>query len=368
MYKSIFKTDNGYKGYINLDSGNRKYFSAKTKKSVNDKINSYILDSNTEKDIVITLSDYIRDYLYNYKLGHIKDTTFDRYESAFNNHIKNSQISNLLINNINPNDIQCFINTFPQKYSYSTSKKLYEILTMTFRFAYNSQDIKLDINSIINLPPKSKFKDIKIVLPYTKYELDIMNVAFVDKYVENPRLYRYAPVYTFISITGLRLGELLALRWSDINMIDRIIDINKTVSVVKDRKRGKGVLYIITKPKTQKSIRSIYLSDKAIELLNIIYKRNEELNYSNDYIVSGKNDGFIQPSSFQKTFRNICKDCNIEHRGIHALRHTFASNLIEKGVDVKVVSELLGHTSIQFTYDRYVHSSNDSKKNALKML
>lgn len=152
--------------------------------------------------------------------------------------------------------------------------------------------------------------------------------------------------------TGLRIGELLSLEWQD-------IDFKKcTVSVTKSCRDGweRGdYCKLVDTPKTETSVRTIPFPRQLLSYLKEMKKQSEST-----YVVSGKGKE-ISVRSYQRTFELLLKKLNIPHRGFHALRHTFATRALECGMDVKTLSEILGHKNPTITLKRYVHSLMDHK-------
>lgn len=154
-------------------------------------------------------------------------------------------------------------------------------------------------------------------------------------------------------LTGIRLGELLALTWNDIDFENKILKINKTVFTTKIENHYKQ---IIDTPKTKKSVREIPLSNNLIEVLKNI--KNES---KSKYIITTKKLGIVSNRSYQRTFKFILKKNNIPYKNFHALRHTFATNAVNIGMDVKSIADILGHSNVMITVNRYAHSFLDYK-------
>ncbi|MCD8286153.1 MAG: site-specific integrase [Clostridia bacterium] len=146
---------------------------------------------------------------------------------------------------------------------------------------------------------------------------------------------------------GLRIGELLALTWDDINMHSRTIRISKTSYYAKDRNGVYG--RIVTSPKTHKSARTIPIPD-------ILYPYIKELYENRDckHVISRRGKP-VKMRTYQALFSRFLSQHGIRHRGFHALRHTFATRALECGIDVKTTSEILGHSSTSITLQRYTH-------------
>ena len=160
--------------------------------------------------------------------------------------------------------------------------------------------------------------------------------------------------------TGIRLGELLALEWSDINFDKSEMTVNKTCH---DGKNKDGTFYRVTNlPKTATSKRVIPIPIQILPILRELKKCS-----SSKYIVAN-GDNIISVRSYQRSFELLQKKLNIPHRGFHSLRHTFATRAIENGMDVKSLSEILGHKSPAITLNRYVHSLMAHKKTMMNRL
>mgnify|MGYP003413088245 CR=1 FL=1 len=108
---------------------------------------------------------------------------------------------------------------------------------------------------------------------------------------------------------------------------------------------------ILTEPKTKKSNRIIPLPDKLLNLLQLSKNKS-----NSDYILSTKTNNMVDIRSYQRTFESILNKCGIKHYNFHCLRHTFATRALELGMDIKTLSEILGHTNVAITLNRYAHS------------
>ena len=165
--------------------------------------------------------------------------------------------------------------------------------------------------------------------------------------------------------TGIRLGELCALKWSDIDIPNGTLKIDKTIQRIKntDKYATTKTKVIIDKPKSSKSVRTVPIPSFLHEKL--WNQRNRY--WVNAYVLSGTYM-YVEPRIYQKHFKRVLKEANIKEVNYHALRHTFATRAIESGIDVKTLSEILGHSNIKFTLERYVHSSEELKKQSIEKL
>lgn len=163
--------------------------------------------------------------------------------------------------------------------------------------------------------------------------------------------------------TGLRISEVCALRWSDIDFRQAILHVRSTVARVKGTDGEAGTTrLIIDTPKTKSSLRDIPLSRPLMEMLLPLYEKRRS-----EYVISDKS-GFVSPRTYEYRFHRVLEQCGIPPINYHALRHTFATRCIELGVDVKTLSEILGHASASTTMNIYVHSSIERKREQLEKL
>lgn len=172
----------------------------------------------------------------------------------------------------------------------------------------------------------------------------------------------YYGIY-FCLYTGLRIGELCALRWSDIDVLNECIYINRTISRINNtNESGSKTKIIIDSPKSESSIRVIPLPAKIVSHLSQRYPENNET-----YFLTRTNR-YIEPRNYYEKYKKFLLSCGIEKHTFHALRHSFAIHCIEKGFDAKVLSEILGHSDVKITLDRYVHPSLDRKRQCMQLL
>lgn len=168
----------------------------------------------------------------------------------------------------------------------------------------------------------------------------------------------------FLSLfMGIRLGEICALQWKDVNFSDEIIHIEKTMQRLPlyDEKADTKTHIVIDVPKSEKSIRDIPIPSFMLELLKQ-YKSDCET-----YILTGTLN-YIEPTVYERMFKTYLKASGIEDTNFHTLRHTFATQAVEQGFDIKSLSELLGHSSVKFTMEKYVHPSDTHKKMNLEKM
>lgn len=166
--------------------------------------------------------------------------------------------------------------------------------------------------------------------------------------------------------TGIRIGELCALKWEDVSFDENLIIIRKTMQrLQKDSIQSKNeakTYILISKPKSQCSNRQIPLPS----FLSVILQ--EYKGDKSHFILTNSPYSFIEPRTLQNQFKRILRQIDLRDVNYHSLRHTFATRCVEAGFDIKSLSEILGHSSVKITLDKYVHSSMEQKRVSMEKL
>lgn len=161
--------------------------------------------------------------------------------------------------------------------------------------------------------------------------------------------------------SGIRVGELCALRWEDISLVEHTIYIHKTMQRIQNREPTVAkTKVIVDEPKSSSSNRLIPIPQEIVAILKTIPCKS-------GYFLTGT-ERMIEPRVMQNRFKQILATCHIEHANFHALRHTFATRCIELDFDPKSLSEILGHANVSVTMNLYVHPSMELKRNHMQRL
>lgn len=163
------------------------------------------------------------------------------------------------------------------------------------------------------------------------------------------------------AFTGIRLGELCALKWSDIDFNEKVIIVRKTMQRIKNFNGQSKTKIVIASPKSRTSMREIPVPNWLMQRLSKI--KSDDGNY----FLTG-NNSFIEPRTMQYRFKNLLKKLKLPHINFHILRYMFATRCVAVGFDVKTLSEILGHSTVELTLNRYVHSSLERKRQCMNML
>ena len=192
-----------------------------------------------------------------------------------------------------------------------------------------------------------------------KKKMQIIPPEKIRDYLKAAEEWGVLPMFYLELSTGLRRRELVALLWSDLNLQTKTLTVSKSVS------RGKGEL-VVTEPKTENSVREIYLSDEAIRLL-VEDRKNHP--FSPYMFLSPKTGGMYGPDCVGRIHKKLLEKAGIEeHVRFHDLRHTFSTLAIQSGIDPKTVAEILGHVSAEFSLDVYTHVTAGMKKEAAQKI
>lgn len=163
--------------------------------------------------------------------------------------------------------------------------------------------------------------------------------------------------------TGIRIGELCALQWEDISFLDQTIHVHRTMQRIQNKSGSTPkTKVVVTSPKSPCSIRRIPIPNELVKIM-AAYKTK-----GTGYFLTNSTQVFVEPRTMQNKFKSAVKNSAIESANFHALRHTFATRCVELGFDVKSLSEILGHASVNITMNRYVHPSMDLKKENMQKL
>ena len=296
----------------------------------------------------------------NFKKTRVKESTYIRYKNAINNHI-NPHLGSYDLDKISTTIMEEFIiNTMTSgrldgEGGLST-KSISDLLTIikdTFRFA--------ELHGITNTCNFSFFKiksSRKVMRVLTKEEEKrLVSLLLVD-------LNTYKIGVLLSLYTGIRIGELCALQWKNISLQEKSIRIEQTLQrLQKEDKTDNSKTHIITSaPKSPSSMRVIPLPDFMITLLAPF------LSSPDSFLLSGSCTKIVEPRTMQNRFKGILQQGKIENANYHSLRHTFATRCVEAGFDLKSLSEILGHSSVKITLDKYVHSSFEQKQECMNKL
>lgn len=362
--KNIYKRKDGrwearyIKGYDENGKAKYGYIYAKSygeakNKQINAICQSSFINSNNNSTLY---SKWLDEWLI-YIKPQVKESTFIRYKNIVFNHLKPT-IGKLAISKINTGYLKSYIGNLlsngrldnngglsPKTVSDITmivKESLKYIISCGETIDCNYESLKIKSSSQREMTVLSKDEEHKLVSALT----------------ENKSLTKIGILLSLY--TGIRIGELCALQWEDISFDENLIVVRKTMQrLQKDsiQSENEAKTYIlISKPKSKCSNRQIPIPS----FLSVILK--EYKGEKNQFILTNSSYSFIEPRTLQNQFKRILRQINLRDVNYHSLRHTFATRCVEAGFDIKSLSEILGHSSVKITLDKYVHSSMEQKR------
>ncbi len=298
--------------------------------------------------------DWLIQWLENYIRSSVKVRTYERYRLIIEQHIKD-KIGGMELNDLSPLVLQQFITGLLQSGNRKTGKGLSAnsvnaIISVIQSSLKTAHLLGLTQEYTADKLKRPKLKE-KPVECFTLAEQKKIEQAIIIMNGKKDKLYGIL----LCLYSGLRIGELIALQWSDIDFAKGILTVSKSCHDGKD-----GL--IIDEPKTTTSRRVIPLPKQLLPFLKGIKKK------SNSPFVVSANGKSVSIRSYQRSFELLLKKLNIPHKGFHSLRHTFATRAIECGMDVKTLSEILGHKNPTVTLNRYAHSLMEHKADMMNRL
>lgn len=301
-----------------------------------------------------------REYLENHRLE-IKASTYARYVEIAEKHLF-PDLGMMAVSEFTQEDGKNYIKELLSNgkskgsgLSPKTVKDIISVLKLVLKYAEEK-------NYIVSAPtafcvPKQGHSSIQILAPSQREKLETFVCTTADSYKFGVYLCLY---------TGLRIGEVCALQWKDVDCVNSTISVNKTVLRIKNvSDAASKTQLLINTPKTPSSQRLIPLPNVLREKLQ--HLKSESSPLENAYVLTGTTK-LIEPRNYYERYKRYLHSCELDGFNFHALRHTFATRCIEAGVDPKVLSEILGHASVQITLDRYVHPSLEVKRTSLERL
>lgn len=296
--------------------------------------------------------DWLTQWLENYIRPSVKMRTYERYKLIVEQHIKD-KIGDMELNELSPLVLQRFITELLQ----SGNKKTGNGLSANSVNAVISV-IQSSLKTAHMLGLTAEYTADKLKRPkLTEKPVECFTITEqkqIEKAVMNGKKDKLYGILLCL-YSGLRIGELIALQWSDIDLTKGILTVSKSCH---DSKEG----LIIDAPKTISSRRVIPLPKQLLPILKSIKKKSDA-----PFVVSAKGKP-VSVRSYQRSFELLLKRLNIPHKGFHSLRHTFATRAIECGMDVKTLSEILGHKNPTVTLNRYAHSFMEHKAGMMNRL
>ena len=375
---AFYSSRNCYRGQLTIgvdESGKpkRKSFYGKTKKEVKEKMETYKLLNPINKAAIneYTVATWFNYWLWNIKKRDIKPKTFERYECIYRNYIKGSEIANIPLYKFKLNNLQAYYNRLSDNgKSPSIIKTINEKLKSSMIDAEKNGYIEKNYCQLVNLP-KEKMKEKKI---------EVFSVDQQNDFLEIIKGHEFEILFLLALGTGLRRGELLALRWSDIDFENKTINVDSNIqqAYIFEDEETKRLEKIEQEPKTINSFRTVPIPSKVLAKLQEHKQKQEQYKLAfqeryidNDFVICDKYGKALDVKRPTRMFYSIQKKMGIpedEKIKFHGLRKTYATRLFEKEVPPKTVQMLLGHSEISITLDIYTQVMENKKVEAIEKI
>ncbi|MFL5628161.1 MAG: tyrosine-type recombinase/integrase [Ktedonobacteraceae bacterium] len=358
---SVYERKDGrYSGYIMLENHKRKYFYGKTKKEVLDHIKKALREQ--EQGALVpaskqTVKQFLEYWLEEVHKQKIKQSSYIKYRKALNYHILPA-LGHIHLQKLTAEHIDTFYaKLLKQGKSPKSIKDIHGIVHVALQYAVKRKRLSKNVANDIDLPRMER---------YSSHVLDKDQARRLLEVAKGSRL---ETLLIVALATGMRRGELLALRWSDVHFDIRSLHVQRTVD------RVKNVGYVESEPKTKRSRRTIMLPQFVIDALMRhrmqqveVSLQAENLWVDRDLVFCNMVGDFLYPDNVSADFKKLVGKAGLPPMRFHDLRHSAATILLAMGVHPKVVQEILGHTQISITMDVYSHMLPSMQREAMEGL
>lgn len=290
----------------------------------------------------------------------VKESTYIRYRNTIQNHIKPDlgkyplcKISTSLMEQFVSHKLQDGRKDGNGGLSPKSMSDIMVIVKESFKYAQSYG--AMVICSFDRISFKKNAQEMRVLSLLEEQRL--LSVLFKD-------FDRYKLGVFICLYTGIRIGELCALQWKNVSLAENVIKIEHTMQRLQkeDLNALQKTRIIVTEPKSYAALRTIPIPEFVIDVIKPF------VGTPNTYVLSGECKTIIEPRTMQNRFKTYLVEGQINDANFHSLRHTFATRCVEAGFDVKTLSEILGHSSVKITLDKYVHSSMQLKRNNMDKL
>ena len=307
-------------------------------------VKNIIVSRRKRKDFEVVTEEWLK-----YKKNTVKKSTYYNYSYSVAKYLYPSFAGKNITKIKNYNN---FIEELSDTLSPKTVRDIVTKLKEIINFYEEEHNTKLNIKKM-SLPKMNK-KEIQILSNKEKQKL--------EKYCIEQNSLKSLGILICLN-TGLRVGEVCALRWENVDFETRRIHVEKTIERIYSKEENKTIVIIDT-PKSITSVRTIPINSKLYNILKQIRGKSKKT----DFVLTGSSEHYVEPRNYQYHFKEILKRSKVKKYKFHTLRHTFATNCIEAGMDIKSLSEILGHADVSITLNIYVHSSDKEKRKYLEKI
>lgn len=350
------KSDGKWVGSISLEDGKRKVFYGKTKTEVREKLNEAIYAQ--QKGMLstgpnISIQEFLENWLDNIHKPTIRLSTYQNYRKLLDNYLLPG-LGKLKLQKLTPQQVQAFYSKkINEGLSPKTVNNIHGVLHKALDNAVKWNILPRNVCDAVT-PPR---------IP--RQELNFLTAQQAQVLLKEVKAHRLEALLTLAITTGMRRGELLALRWQDINFEDGNLQVKRAVSYLKEYG------YVESEPKTSRSRRTIMLPAFVIDILIQHRERQEEQKkvagkawIDKGLVFTNAWGDYYSPSTMLKVFKRFLESIGLPDMRFHDLRHSAATILLAMKVHPKIVQEILGHSQITTTMDIYSHAMPSLQEDA----
>jgi integrase len=362
------KSDGKWVASITLDDGKRKVFYGKTQKEVKDKLAK--VRSEQEQGTLITapeqtVAQFLNDWLENTQKESVRARTYERYEEIIRLHIV-PVLGRHQLQKLTAQHLQAFYTRKRKEgLSPTTITVFHSVLHKALDCAVKWSLVPRNVCELVSPPRRARF------------EVQTLTAEQIQKLLETARGHSMEALFCLALATGMRRGELMALKWQDIDFATNTLQIRRTLSRIPSKlsaEKGKG--FEETEPKTKQSRRSVVIAPFAVEALKHHRVRQLEAKLKagpawqeHDYVFCTSVGTHLNPTrDILDQLKILLKQAGLPDMRFHDLRHSSATLLLSAGIHPKVVQEILGHSQISMTMDIYSHVLPTMQEEAMSKL
>lgn len=360
------KSDNHWVGSITLENGTRKVMYGKTRKEVAEKLTGLLHDQ--QRGMLVansqqTVEQFLTNWLENTHKQRIRPRTYERYHEAIHLHILPA-LGRYQVQKLTPQQVQAFYARESKRgLAPATVAYYHSVLHNALNTAVQWGLVARNVCDLVKPPRKQRF------------EMQTLTIEQGQKLLDTLRGHKWEALYTLALATGLRRGEILGLKWQDIDLASGKIQVQRILSRVLAGIPEQKHIYVEAEPKTQKSRRSIEVAPFALTALRDHRVRQLEAKLkagtcweAHDYVFCTSTGTHLNPNHVVDEMKKLLKRADLPDIRFHDLRHSAASFLFAMEVHPKIVQELLGHSNISITMDIYSHMLPGMQQEAVKKL
>ena len=340
-----------------------KRISASTQKEVYRRYDEFLLRHGMASNSIVekqSVYSYVKNWGELYYKSTVKEQTYIGFLNALESRIKPFDIAKMQMTNISIDMLQRYIQELlVAGYSRDTICKTWRYLSRCLQNGIDKGELSSIPLKLIKLPAEENVtKKRKEIIPFSFTDIEKLKSESTKQFSNGKPKYLYGNAILLLLNTGLRIGELLALTWSDIDLKNNYISVNKTLQIIQDKNQcsNKKTKEIVGPPKTIRSKRRVVINKTAKDILLQIKKSNKYHCEKTDRVILSSK--FTTPSkrNISRCLEEITKNAeiSINSGALHRLRHTYATMFINMGIPISFISNQLGHAKESTTRNIYI--------------